>query len=125
MQRYQCSSNKSEIPKHAKIILLGGVSLSGWLTLELTEPVRLAIVFTGQDCRVEEDEDDNEPVEGLWLDRLATRSPCPPVDSADTRQSQPLLIFNSEQLSLPVLRINIFDKVFLAMDDTDKYQFLH
>lgn len=35
------------------------------LTLELTKPVRLLVVFTGQDCRVEEDEDDNEPVEGL------------------------------------------------------------
>lgn len=60
---------------------------SSSLTLELTEPVRLAVMFTGQDCCVEEDEDDNEPVEGLRFDCLATRSPCSPVDPAYMRLS--------------------------------------
>lgn len=62
------------------------------LTLELTKPVRLLVVLAGQDRRVEEDEDDDEPVEGLRFDCLATRSPCSPVDPADMKLSHHCLL---------------------------------
>lgn len=56
---------KHQKEKIAKIKLLLRCKMLISLTLELTKPVRLLVVLTGQDRRVEEDEDDNEPVEGL------------------------------------------------------------
>jgi len=40
--------------------------------LELVEPVGLAVVLGGEYTGVEEDHHDDEPVEGLGLDRPAT-----------------------------------------------------
>ena len=49
------------------------------VTLELVEPVRLSMVFGGEDASVEEDENDDEPVERLRLDRSTARLSTAPV----------------------------------------------
>jgi len=60
--------------------------LSSSQTLEAVEPRRLPVVFRGQDASVEEDENDDEPVERLRLDRL-TRSLAYPT--IQLRQASP------------------------------------
>jgi len=46
---------------------------SAWQTLEAIEPTGLAVVLGGQHTGVEEDHDDNEPVEQLGFDDSTTQ----------------------------------------------------
>lgn len=49
--------------------------------MKLVEPRRLLVVFSGEHTGVEEDEEDDEPVERLRLDSSTASSPHSPVHS--------------------------------------------
>lgn len=49
-------------------------------TLEDVQPFRLAVVFRGEDACIEEDKNDNNPIEPLRLSCSATSLAAPAID---------------------------------------------
>ena len=65
-------------------------------TLELLEPVGLSEVLGGEDGRVEEHEDDHEPVEELRLDKLERLGAAEAVQLSQTLAARSIVIINTQ-----------------------------